>query len=204
MSTEQTPADTSFDPLLKVLAFLVQLLVGLVALYVGLIAVVRFEHGDLGYGLAYGAVSAVAGFGFLRLRRWSARRWSGPLLVKVAAFAERAVQNSERLPKQSRPGSVQKLRTLGGIVLALVVTALLAFVATVGGSSLEDHYRTLDGLCNGAYQSGLATSTSDNVHCSLYTTLYSVGDLLHIGGIIVLIGAVIGFAVMLLGRKPIV
>jgi hypothetical protein len=101
----------------------------------------------------------------------------------------------------ARSGPAKENRVVAaGVQIWFLVAAALGVVAMIGGAALESHYRLLDGLCNGAAQEGLANSTSDNIHCGLDTTLYSIGNLMHVVGIIFLIAGGLGFLAQVAGR----
>jgi hypothetical protein len=212
---QSTSAPTP-DPVLRLVALIVRWLLLALWLYTGVVSTIGMLK-VLGHGkgvsylglIIYIAITGTALVLWRRLGRWSASRWPRVVVeeppARIPAAGEVGAIATGRPPaapttagQPARPlTTFEKTVGAGSFVAACLLGGLLALAAAIGGSILQNHYRPLDAACNGAYQLGIATSTSNNIDCGLDTTLYSLGDYLHVVGLIVLIGGAIGLLVIL-------
>ncbi len=201
--SEPNAAPTSSGGFGRIVSLVVQLILGFLCLLFVLKGIATLFAGNAG-GLVLAAIGGVFGYVLVGLRRAYKARWTG----RLSDSFRRPIRTDSAAAPRNRAGGLsagpakpltqaQKVFGTGAIALGFVVAAVLALVATVAGSAVADHYRPLDAACNGAYQSGLANSTSDNVHCSLDTTLYSLGSFFHTAGFVALIVVGLGFIGMM-------
>jgi hypothetical protein len=196
MSTEQATHRKTNKPLRAG-----ALVVGLVAAYMSIVAVILIIHLSP-EGLFFAVIAAALIFA----TRFLWKQGTAQAKAETAAVIAEAVATQPAVTKPAAnsadaalPPFTRKEKTagVGAVLVSFAIGAVVAIVALVGGSALENHYRLLDGLCNGAEQEGLANSTNDNVHCGIDTALYSIGNLLHVIAIVVLIAGGLGFVALL-------